>query len=118
MDDFVRSSLCVVLLTLACTAAASGPEDPTRPPPGFSETAADPAAVQEAPLNLTSLFLMGRQPYAVIDGLVVRLGDRLGNGRVTRIDETGVRLKTPEGVRHLKLLPDVEKRTRTQGEKR
>ncbi len=83
--------------------------DPTRPPTGFSEQVGDSDTPKEAPLQVSSVFLMGKKPYALLDGQVVRVGDKLEAGRVSKIDETGVWLKTPSGPRQLKLLPDVKK---------
>lgn len=84
-------------------------DDPTRPPAGFSEQAKAADAPREAALQVSSVFLMGSKPYAVLDGLVVRVGDKLEAGRVAKIDEAGVWLKTTAGLRQLKLLPDVKK---------
>jgi hypothetical protein len=93
--------------------AAAELNDPTRPPAGFVERAASGEATAlaspPAPLELSALFLMGDSPYAVLDGQVVRVGDSLPAGRVIRIDEHGVRLKTPAGTRQLELLPEVKK---------
>ncbi len=89
--------------------AQAGLPDPTRPPPGFGR-AADPAQNQPAPLVVSSVFLMGRKPYALVDGMTVRVGDPLGEGRVSRIDETGVWIKSPAGTQHLKLAPAIDKR--------
>jgi hypothetical protein len=95
--------------------------DPTRPPPGYSQkalaqprtqaTSADPVeAVQvAAPNRISSLFLMGDKPYAVVDGVIVRLGDPLAEGRVSRIDVHGVWIKTSQGIKQLKWLPDIVK---------
>ena len=98
-----------IVLVCALPVLAADLDDPTRPPPGFSELARSGAAPQEPPLLLGSVFLMGNRPYAVLDGQVVRVGDRLAAGRVGKIDESGVWLKTPTGLRLLRLLPDVKK---------
>lgn len=92
------------LPALACQAA-----DPTQPPAGFSE---NPGAASDTPApNLTvgGVYLLGSKPYALVDGLVLRLGDPLAEGRVSRIDEQGVWLKTATGTRLLPLLPQVKK---------
>lgn len=83
--------------------------DPTRPPTGFSEQPRAAEAPREAPLQVSSVFLMGARPYAILDGQVVRVGDKLEAGRIRKIDESGVWLKTPTGMRQLRLLPDVKK---------
>ena len=67
---------------------------------------------------------MGNDAYALVAGQAVRLGDRLdlgaaaGVGRVTRIDESGVWLKTRTGLRQLRLLPQVKKTSPGKMEKR
>jgi len=106
----VRFARLTAPYIMACALpAAADLGDPTRPPTGFSEQAQAADAPQEAALLVSSVFLMGSKPYAVLDGQVVRVGDKLEAGRVGKIDETGVWLKTPAGMRQLKLLPDVKK---------
>jgi len=111
----------VIAAAMFCTLALHGAAyaditDPTQPPPGFSEQpgAAAPAQ-QEAALVVSSLFLMGAKPYAVVDGQIVRPGDPLAGGKVGRIDANGVWItapaggKTRTGMRLLKWLPEVVK---------
>lgn len=88
--------------------------DPTRPPPGYSEQelAGHPESASQAPaLAVSSLFLMSDKPYALVDGQIVRPGDPLADGKVSRIDAEGVWLRTPgaASLRLLKWLPDVVK---------
>lgn len=107
-------------LALLAGAALADSADPTRPPPGFQVApgaSGSPGAAartpQDAPLIVSSLFLMGDKPYAVVDGQIVRPGDPLAGGRVGKIDATGVWLVpaggTPGRMRQLKWLPDVVK---------
>lgn len=106
-----RFARLAALYVMACAlpAVAADLSDPTRPPTGFSEQPRAAEAPQAAPLLVGSVFLMGRKPYAILDGQVVRVGDRLESGRISKIDESGVWLKTPTGPIQLKLLPDVKK---------
>lgn len=106
-DRLKPASVLLLLLASPPPVFAADLADPTRPPSGFSEqaTTAPPAP----PLRVQSLFLMGAKPYAIVDGRVVRTGDRLEAGRVGKIDATGVWLRTPAGNKQLKLLPDVAK---------
>jgi hypothetical protein len=116
--------------TMANTAMAN-PADPTQPPPGFKTSTAEvgPAGAassdmleipKEAPLIVSSLFLMGAHPYAVVDGQIVRPGDPLISGKVSKIDAMGVWIvfprsgKTTPAPRLLKWLPDVVKKTLSQ----
>ena len=92
--------------------AQAGMNDPTRPPPGFGLPPGQAPA--EAPLVVGGIFLMGTKPYALVDGMTVRVGDRLGEARVTRIDHQGVWLQGGAGKRLLKLAPEVEKRPAEQ----
>jgi hypothetical protein len=48
----------------------------------------------------------------------VRLGGKFGDGRVVRITESEVVIRSGEGTATLKLLPEAEKRLRTRREKR
>ncbi|MEW5788423.1 MAG: hypothetical protein AB1899_11280 [Pseudomonadota bacterium] len=99
----------LALATLLLAPAATWAADPTRPPPGFAEDA--PAGREAAlpALAVGAVYLLEKKPYALVDGLVVKPGDPLGEGRVSRIDERGVWLKTAAGPRLLPLLPQVKK---------
>jgi len=109
----IASMFVALLLSRAALADSA---DPTRPPPGFSD---QPGAVveapQEAPLVVSSLFLMGAKPYAVVDDQIVRPGDPLAGGKVAKIDANGVWVSVPGGgkakpsMRQLKWLPAVVK---------
>jgi hypothetical protein len=111
--------------------AMANPADPTQPPPGFKTSTAEvgpagaassdmPEIPKEAPLIVSSLFLMGAHPYAVVDGQIVRPGDPLISGKVSKIDAMGVWIvfprsgKTTPAPRLLKWLPDVVKKTLSQ----
>lgn len=109
MADGVMRVHALVFLIWAGSVAAADLGDPTRPAPGFNLQAESEEAPREAPLVVNTLFLMGTRPYALVDGQVVRVGDRLEAGRVVKINEHGVWLKTPTGSRQLELLPDVQK---------
>ncbi len=116
MVDRLTFAGLFVLLQLAAAAAADS-LDPTRPPDGFAEQAdsPSPAAAPTAPLVVSSLFLMGAKPYAVVDGQIVRPGDPLADGKVGKIDANGVWIvvtgadQRRGGMRLLKWLPEVVK---------
>lgn len=114
MVDLVKVHLLPLLLVAA--PALADMTDPTRPPPGFSTQGS--VQVAEPPLLVTSVFLMGERPYALVDGMTVRVGDRLGDGRVNRIEEQGVWLKTRAGKRLLRLVPGIDKKPAHQGKTR
>lgn len=116
VDRLIAAALfCALALPGAVAAEIT---DPTRPPPGYAELELSGAAAparQEAVPVVSSLFLMGAKPYAVVDGLIVRPGDPLAGGKVGRIDAHGVWVsvaaggKTRSGMRLLKWLPEVVK---------
>ena len=115
----ITSTLAGLLLT---GVAAADLNDPTRPPPGFSEQGKAADAPDEAPLVVSSLFLMGAKPYAVVDGQIVRLGDPLAGGKVGKIDASGVWIASPASgktrtrMRLLAWLPNIVKMPARSGE--
>ena len=121
-----QGALCVLCL-VSCIGflpgrAACADLDPTRPLAGLGDPLKQAGA--DAPLQVSSVFLMGKNAYALVAGQAVRVGDRLdlgsaaGVGRITRIDESGVWLKTRTGSRQLRLLPQVKKTSPGKMEKR
>jgi hypothetical protein len=134
MADRLKFAVLVSGLTLLAGAAMANPADPTQPPPGFKTSAAEagpagavasdiPETPKEAPLHVSSLFLMGAHPYAVVDDQIVRPGDPLIFGKVSKIDTMGVWIVFPRSgkatpaPRLLKWLPDVVKKTVKQSVK-
>ena len=127
VDRLTTAAALFCGLSLAATVQAEI-NDPTRPPPGFGEhepSGPTVPAVQEAALIVSSLFLMGDKPYAMVDGQIVRPGDPLGDGKIARIDAGGVWIRisgtgnNPAGLRQLKWLPEVVKTpSRARMEKR
>jgi len=113
----MKIRLAPLLLALAIQPVLADMADPTRPPPGLGARPAGDALATPA-LEVSSVFLMGRHPYALVDGMTVRPGDRLGESRVSRIDEQGVWLRTPAGPRLLRLVPDVQKQPAARGKTR
>jgi hypothetical protein len=109
--NMTARALGVALLLSGAVAAETS--DPTRPPPGYSQSAAPPGAAatpQAAPLRVSSLFLLGDKPYALVDGQIVRTGDPLAEGKVAGIDARGVWIVLPDrSKRLLKWVPEVVK---------
>lgn len=97
------------LLPFSPALAADALRDPTRPP-AVLYAPDDGAGIETGPVLQSVLISRGRRT-AVISGQSVKAGDRFGDGRVVRINETEVVLKTGSGLQTLKLFPDVEKRT-------
>jgi MSHA biogenesis protein MshK len=110
-----RLLICVAALCLARAAQGAPFADPTRPP--------DAAPAEAAPgvsggSRLESVLIAPDRRVAVIGGQQVRLGEKFRDGRVVRITESEVVIRTAEGSQTLKLFPEVEKRPRGRGEKR
>jgi len=109
----------VALLLAACAlpaAAQTTLADPTRPPAAFlSSDGSAPAALAVVPLSrLTSVKLPQRRggaASAVIDGQLLRVGERLGEARLVRVSETEATLEGPDGRETLYLIPDINKKS-------
>lgn len=81
--------------------------DPTRPP---SPTAGVPGGEKSAQgRTLQSVLIAPGRSVAVIDGEMVRVGGRLGDAEVVKIDESGVVLRSSGRMETLRLLPDAKR---------
>ncbi len=90
-------------------AVAAG--DPTRPPSSWVEPSPVSGQVGESEgLRLQSVLIPQRgKPVAVIGGVTVTLGERVGDARLVRLTEREAVLQGADGVTHLYLTPDVKK---------
>jgi MSHA biogenesis protein MshK len=86
--------------------------DPTRPP---SPVAGAPGGEKgDQSRTLQSVLIAPGRSVAVVDGRMVRVGSRLGDAEVVKIDESGVVLRSSGRTETLKLLPDAKRvRSRT-----
>ena len=103
----------IALLPLSIEAAraqdlAAAIADPTRPPTGVAEPAADAGAARGRVLQSVLIPSKGR-PQAVIDGQQVGLGQHYGDARLVKVSEREVVLEGPQGIERLPLTPGVEK---------
>ena len=77
--------------------------DPTRPPrlaaPAPAQRAGDAAA------GLTSVLISPERRFAVVDGVRLEEGDRLGEATVVEIRATSVLLRTARGEVQLRMMP-------------
>ncbi|HYD78403.1 MAG TPA: MSHA biogenesis protein MshK [Paucimonas sp.] len=91
-------------------AYALGLTDPTRPPASLAtdKSSAEMSSKSGGPV-LQSVLISKARVEAIIDGAVVKVGDKVGEALVERIAEDGVALRYGKEVRMLKLYPDVEK---------
>jgi len=110
-----RLLICVAVLLLVPAAHGAPFADPTRPP---DYAPADAAPGVSGGSRLESVLIAPDRRVAVIGGQQVRLGEKFGDGRVVRITESEVVIRTADGTQTLKLFPEVEKRPRARREKR
>lgn len=122
--------LCAAASLCIPSVAAAG-NDPTAPPPGLmaqgdaparaTSHAASGASAARASVTLAprveSVRYGGDQPAtALVDGHMVRVGDRMGNAVVMAIDDQGVMLRAGKGIsRWLALAPGILKTRCTGG---
>jgi MSHA biogenesis protein MshK len=107
--------VCIAVVFLVPAAQGAPFADPMRPP-DFAPADATPGG--SAGPRLESVLIAPDRRVAVIGGQQVRLGEKFGDGRVVRITESEVVIRTAEGTQTLKLFPEVEKRPRARREKR
>lgn len=86
--------------------------DPTRPPASVSEPVSAGAPNIPAPNGLQTIIVgRGHKPMAVINGLLVGLGDKVGEATLVKLSESEAVLQGPAGREVLQLLPGVAKTT-------
>lgn len=106
-------------LLLVPAVAAAGPPlglvDPTRPPSAAPAQAAAPSRpaasapdMPAPPPQLQAVQLArGGASTALVDGRLLRVGDRVGDAKVVAIDLQGLQLQGPRGTERLWLLAAV-----------
>ncbi|MBU1236894.1 MAG: MSHA biogenesis protein MshK [Gammaproteobacteria bacterium] len=98
----------IVAALLCAPANAWSLPDPTRPP---DFVGAESAAATPAPSGLQSII---RRPHgksaAVINGVYVELGGRIGDATLDRIGEDSVQLRSAGGRETMYLTPGVGKK--------
>ena len=98
-----RHGLLLLVLTLSAPAPAMADlADPTTP-----ATHASPAQPGTGQWVLHSTLIGPERRDAVINGRLVRVGDRIAGARVARIEAGEVLLDTPGQRVQLRLLPDT-----------
>lgn len=93
------------------TAAGAGDVlvDPMRPPAAHRQAEREPLPAQQ-PLLLQSTRISSAHRSAVISGVTVQAGDRIGGAVVSRISDGEVLLELGGVEQVLKLYPAVDKR--------
>ena len=114
LKDLVFAVGLLAFIALSAMAESVPQLDPTRPPEALLATPQNttPApAASAAPPQLQSLRLsQSLARSALVDGHLLRVGDRLGEARVKAISEKGVLLRNPDGSElMLQLSPDVSR---------
>jgi hypothetical protein len=110
-------ALCpgLVAATLLLPAMASAQRitvDPTRPPAGFGIGAADSERETGGGIRLQTVMISPTQRAAIINGVLVRLGEKYGDAVLVGVAENGVVLKSGSVHQVLRLHPDVDMRAR------
>ena len=99
-------------LALVAVVHAEPLPDPTRPPAAIlaSSSGVTEAGEPAGGLVLQSILIAPDRRAAVISGRSMTVGDAIGGFRLVRVAPTEVMLEGSDGVRTLKLFPDVTKR--------
>jgi MSHA biogenesis protein MshK len=84
--------------------------DPTRPPVGVGTGAADTESDTGGGIRLQSVMISPTQSAAIINGVMVRLGEKYGDAVLVRVAESEVVLRSGGAQQVLKIHPGVEKR--------
>ena len=105
--------IAAVLLLPVAVSAQRITIDPTRPPAGYmgtgADAGADPGEAGDG-LRLQSVMISPTQKTAIINGALVKLGEKYGDAVLTRVAENEVVLRSGGVNRVLKLYPSVDKR--------
>jgi len=101
-------ALCLALLASG-TASAQVLNDPTRPPSGFAVGDAEGGDAGGG-IMLQSVMISPTRKSAIINGVMVKLGEKYGDAVLIRVAENEVVLKSGATQQVLKLYPGVEKR--------
>ena len=100
-------ALGAVLALMPTVAAAQITTDPTRPATGFAAEAPEGAAAGN---QLQSVMISPTRKAAIINGVVVELGQKYGDAVLMRVAEDEVELRSGDSRQVLKLHPAVEKK--------
>ena len=108
----IRTYSLAMLGLIAGPALSQGLPDPTRPPVIVdTATAAVGQAMVPAPSGLQSIIhRQGAKPAAVINGVYVELGGKVGEATLERVGEDSVELRSAMGREMLYLTPGVGKK--------
>ncbi len=83
--------------------------DPTRPPTMAAHSADGASSSAGAPV-LQSVLISPHRVEAIISGKTVRVGDKVGSAKISKITESEVILRDGKNTQVLKLFPSIEKK--------
>jgi len=118
MDDIlIRAAIALGLVLVGSSALAQRTaSDPMRPPAGIvADPAADGKEVAISPVLQSVVIPVKGKPIAIIGGQQVRLGEKIGENRLVRLNEREAVLEGPGGAERLPLTPLVDKRNDNSG---
>lgn len=111
MNRLVRTA--ALAASLAAIPASGEGMDPTRPPAGMADGAPAAAAAAPATSGLQQIIRRaGARPAAVINGVRVELGGRVGDARLAEVREDFVVLRGASGRETLYLTPGIGKKAK------
>lgn len=115
MAERLIAAMCALTALFAGSSAsqaalAQALRDPMRPPAAAEASALQGAGAAPAAARLQSVLISPGRRVAVIDGRVVRLGERVGDATLVAISESQVVLQRADARETLKLNPVVEKK--------
>jgi len=107
----LRTTAACAFLVLAPVAYAQALSDPTQPPAATDAVSA-PGGAQSSPQlsRLQSVLIAPGRRIAIIDGVTVPLGGKLGDATLVRLSETEAVLRKGGETEVLKLLPGIERK--------
>ena len=113
----MKRALCpgLVAATLMFPAAVYAQRitvDPTRPPAGFGTGAADTERETTGGVRLQTVMISPTQRAAIINGVMVRLGEKYGDAVLVKVSENEVVLKGGGAQQVLRIHPEVDMRAR------
>jgi MSHA biogenesis protein MshK len=111
--NFEARRLALIAAMLLFSVAVSAQKlviDPTRPPVGFGSGAADTESDTAGGIRLQSVMISPTRSAAIINGVMVRLGEKYGDAVLVRVAESEVVLRSGDAQQVLKIHPGVEKR--------
>jgi MSHA biogenesis protein MshK len=108
MISTVISIFTLSLALAAGTCLAQELQDPMRPPSFSGQAGGDPAEPSQFGPVLQSTLLSNGRRIAMIDGKPMKVGDKIGDGRIVAIDPATVTLREGKTTRVLEMFPGVK----------